>query len=167
MFAESKTLLRLGRLQPLALLVLRLVLGTIMIAHGYAKVFGSFLGIEQMVSDLGFPSWLAYPLAGTELGGGILMIAGVFTRFVSFAMLIDMRVAIWKIHWPNGLRGNGGYEFPLALAAIAFALIFLGAGPMALDRFLGCGPAPNSSRIPNASSNYYTGVDSDRSRGGV
>jgi len=42
-----------------------------------------------------------------------------------------------KIHWKNGLLGNGGYEFPLALAAIAFALIFFGAGPIALDSIRG------------------------------
>jgi putative oxidoreductase len=86
-----------------------------------------------MVQHLGFPGWMAYPLAGTEFFGGILIIAGLFTRFVAVAMLIDMSVAIWKIHWHNGLKGPGGYEFPLAVAAIAFALIFFGAGPIAVD----------------------------------
>jgi uncharacterized membrane protein YphA (DoxX/SURF4 family) len=47
--------------------------------------------------------------------------------------LIDLSVAIVKVHWKNGLLGNGGYQFPLALAAIAFALIFFGAGPIALE----------------------------------
>jgi uncharacterized membrane protein YphA (DoxX/SURF4 family) len=37
------------------------------------------------------------------------------------------------VHWKSGLLGNGGYQFPLAIAAIAFALIFFGAGPIALD----------------------------------
>jgi putative oxidoreductase len=124
----------LDRLQPLALLALRLVLGIIMIAHGYPKMFGGFPRMEQMCSDLGFPSWFAYLLVGTEVAGGVLVIAGCFTRFFSLAMLIDMIVAIWKIHWKNGLRGEGGYEFPLSLAVIAFALIFFGAGPFALDQ---------------------------------
>jgi len=43
--------------------------------------------------------------------------------------VIEMGVAIWKVHFKNGLMGNGGYEFPLALAAIAFALMFFGGGP--------------------------------------
>jgi putative oxidoreductase len=124
---------QLDRLQPLALLVLRLVLGTIMIAHGYSKVFGGFSHVHDMVQHLGFPGWMAYLLAGTEFFGGILMIAGLLTRFVAVAMLIDMSVAIWKIHWHNGLKGPGGFEFPLSLAAIAFSLIFFGAGPIALD----------------------------------
>ena len=129
----------LDRLQPLALLVLRLVIGTIMIAHGYSKVFGGFSHVHDMVQHLGFPGWTAYLLAGTEFFGGILIIAGLFTRFVAVAMLIDMSVAIWKIHWHNGLKGPGGFEFPLSVAAIAFSLIFFGAGPIALDSLYGRG----------------------------
>ena len=123
----------LDRLQPLALLVLRVAIGVIMIAHGYSKVFGGFSHVRDMVQHIGFPGWTAYLVAGTEFFGGILIIAGLLTRFVAVAMLIDMLVAIWKVHWHNGLKGPGGYEFPLALAAIAFALIFFGAGPMAFD----------------------------------
>jgi len=123
----------LDRLQPLALLVLRAVIGVIMIAHGYGKVFGGFSHVHDMVQRIGFAGWTAYLLAGTEFFGGILIIAGLLTRFVAVAMLIDMGVAIWKIHWHNGLKGPGGYEFPLTLAAVAFALIFFGAGSMAFD----------------------------------
>lgn len=123
----------LDRLQPLALLVLRVVLGVIMIAHGYGKVFGGFSHVQEMVQHLGFPGWTAYLLAATEFFGGILIIAGLFTRFVAVAMLIDMSVAIWKIHWHNGLKAPGGYEFPMAVASIAFALVFFGAGPIAFD----------------------------------
>lgn len=123
----------LDRLQPLALLVLRLVLGVVMIGHGYPKVFGGVSHHVQMVSSLGLPGWLAYLSAAAEFFGGIVLIAGLFTRFAALAILIDMGVAIWKVHWKNGLLGNGGYQFPLALAAIAFALVFLGAGPIALD----------------------------------
>lgn len=123
----------LDRLQPLALLVLRLVLGAIMIGHGYGKVFGGFSHVQGMVTHIGFPAFMAYPLATTEFLGGILMIAGVLTRCVAFAMLVDMSVAMWKVHWKNGFLGEGGYQFPLAVAAIAFALIFFGAGPISLD----------------------------------
>lgn len=123
----------LDRLQPLALLVLRIVIGVILIAHGYGKVFGGFSQVHDMVQRIGFPGWMAYLVAGTEFFGGILIIAGLLTRFVAVAMLIDMSVAIWKFHWHHGLKGQGGYEFPLSVAAIAFALIFFGGGPIALD----------------------------------
>jgi putative oxidoreductase len=119
----------LDRLQPLAVLVLRIVLGVIMIGHGYSKAFGGLPHHVQFVSSLGLPGWLAYVSAVTEFFGGILVITGLLTRCVSLAILIDLGVAIAKVHWKNGLLGNGGYQFPLALAAIAFALVFFGGGP--------------------------------------
>jgi putative oxidoreductase len=131
----------LDRLQPVGLLALRLVLGIIMIGHGYGKVFhGGLSQHVHRVAILGLPGWLAYPSAFTEFFGGILLIAGLLTRLVSLAMLIDMAVAIAKVHWKNGMFGKGGYEFPLALATIAFALIFFGAGPIALDAVFGKSP---------------------------
>jgi putative oxidoreductase len=121
----------LDRLQPLALLVLRLVLGAIMIAHGYHKVFGGFHHHMDMVGSLGLPRWLAYLSAGTEFFGGIGIVLGLFTRFFSLAFVIEMGVAIWKVHFKNGLMGNNGFEFPLALAAIAPTLVCFDGGPWA------------------------------------
>ena len=118
-----------NRLQPFALLVLRLVLGAIMIAHGYRKVFGGFHHHMEMVGSLGLPSWMAYFSAGTEFFGGIGIVLGLFTRFFTLAFLIEMAIAIWKVHFKNGLVGPAGYEFPLSLAAIALALVCLGGGP--------------------------------------
>jgi len=123
----------LDRLQPLALLALRLILGIIMVGHGYGKVFGGLSQHVQRVSSLGLYGWLAYPSAFAEFFGGILVILGLLTRFASLAIMIDMFVAIWKVHWKNGLLAKGGVEFPLTLATIAFALILYGAGPIALD----------------------------------
>jgi len=119
--------------QPLALLVLRIVLGAIMIAHGYHKVFGGMAHTVQFISSLGLPGWTAFLSAYTEFFGGILIILGLLTRITALAILIDMLVAIAKVHWKNGLVGQGGFEFPLAVAAIAFALILYGAGPIAAD----------------------------------
>ena len=52
----------------------------------------------------------------------------------------DMIVAIWKVHLHHGFfNQNGGYEFPLTLATVAFALIFLGAGELSIDALLGRG----------------------------
>jgi putative oxidoreductase len=131
----------LDRLQPLALLVLRIVLGAVMIAHGYGKVFGGLHRHVQFVGSLGIPGWLAYFSAFAEFFGGILVIAGLVTRIAALAILIDMAVAIAKVHWRHGLTGQGGYEFPLSVAAIAFALVFFGAGPIALDSIRGSGRA--------------------------
>ena len=123
----------LDRLQPLALLVMRLTLGAVMVGHGYQKVFGGLHHHAQFVASLGLPAWTAYLSAFAEFFGGLLVIVGLFTRAAAFAICFDLSVAIAKIHFHNGLMGEHGFEFPLALAALAFGLIFLGAGPIALD----------------------------------
>ena len=119
----------LNRLQPFAQLVMRLAIGAILIAHGYKKVFGGFHHHMDAVASLGLPAWMAYLSAGTEFFGGIALVLGLFTRFFSLAVLIEMIVAIWKVHLKNGLTGQGGYEFPLAIATIALALLCFGGGP--------------------------------------
>ena len=125
----------LDRLQPLALLLMRLTLGAIMVSHGYQKVL-HLPQTANFMAGLGVPHWLAYVASFTELLGGLLILAGFFTRPAAFAICIDLAVAIGKVHWHNGLTGEHGYEFPLAAASLAFALIFFGAGPIALDHIL-------------------------------
>jgi putative oxidoreductase len=135
----------LNRLQPFALLVLRCVLGAVMIGHGYKKVFGGFHGHQQFVGALGIPAWMAYLSTATEFFGGIAIVLGVFTRFVALAFAIEMAVAIAKVHWKNGFTGQGGYEFPLALIAIAFALMCYGGGPYGFN-FGSRGSGPGKAR---------------------
>jgi putative oxidoreductase len=123
----------LDRLQPLALLVMRLALGAIMFDHGYHKVFGGLHHHADLVASLGLPRWSAYLSSFSEFFGGLLVLIGLFTRVAAFAICIDLSVAIAKVHFHNGLIGNGGAELPLALATLAFALIFFGGGPIAFD----------------------------------
>ena len=137
----------LERSQPVALLVVRLVLGAIMVAHGYGKVFKNLHHFAQMVGGMGLPAWLGYVAAFTELLGGLLILIGFFTRPAAFAVCIDLIVAIWKVHLHNGLLGapdHPGYEFPLGAAALAFMLIFFGAGPISFDHVLRGGGSGSS-----------------------
>ena len=126
----------LDRLQPLGLLLMRIVLGVIMIAHSYQKIQHGVHNSYGFFNSLGLPWWSAYISTYTELIGGGLLILGLLTRVWSLGISIDMFVAIWKVHWKNGLVGKGGYEFPIACFALAFALIFFGAGPISLDAIL-------------------------------
>jgi len=129
----------LDRLQPLALLLMRLALGAIMVAHGYHKVFGGLHHHAQMVASMGLPAWLGYVSAFTEFLGGLMILAGFFTRAAAGAVCVNLVVAIWKVHLHNGLIGSPdrpGYEFALAAATLAFALIFFGSGPIAIDHVL-------------------------------
>jgi len=129
----------LDRSQPVALLVMRLALGSIMTAHGYHKVFGGLHHHAQMVASLGLPAWLGYASAFAELLGGLLILFGLFTRAAAVFVFVDLFVAIWRVHLHNGLIGSPdrpGFEFALACAALAFALIFFGGGPIAIDHVL-------------------------------
>jgi len=129
----------LDRLQPLALLLMRLALGAIMVAHGYHKVFGGLHHHAQMVASLGLPAWLGYVSAFTEFFGGLLILVGLFTRVAALGVCLDLFVAIWKVHLHNGLIGSPdrpGYEFAIAAFALAFAIIFFGGGPIAIDHVL-------------------------------
>jgi len=119
----------LDRLQPLALFVMRLALAPSWSDTDTIKFSVGLHHHVQLVTSLGLPGWTAYLSAFTEFLGGILVLIGLFTRFAAFAICINLSVAIAKVHFHNGLMGNGGYEFPLALAALAFGLVFLGAAP--------------------------------------
>jgi putative oxidoreductase len=131
----------LDRLQPFGSLVLRLVLGVIMTAHGYSKIVprGALYNFTHMVGHLGMPPWLGYVAAFTEFFGGLLLILGLLTRIAAFGCAIDMAVAILKVHLHAGLTGSGGMEFPLALFAIAVMLTATGGGLLALDDLVGRG----------------------------
>lgn len=136
----------LDRLQPLALLVMRLALGAVMFDHGYHKVFGGLHHHAQFVASLGLPAWTGYLSSFAEFLGGLLVLVGLFTRIAAFAICIDLAVAIAKVHFHNGLIGNGGSELPLALATLAFALIFLGGGPIAFDHIRAPGGGGGKSK---------------------
>jgi putative oxidoreductase len=129
----------LERVQPLGLLLLRLALGAVMIAHGYPKAFGGMPHFVDTVRGLHLPGWMAYLSVAAELGGGILIILGFLTRFTAACLFIDMLVAIFGVHWKNGFLGQGNYQFPMVLAAIAFSLIFSGPGPISVDGMRGRG----------------------------
>lgn len=118
---------------------MRLTVGAIMVGHGYQKVFGGLHHHVQVVTSLGLPAWSAYLSAFAEFFGGLLLLVGLFTRIAALAICADLSVAIAKVHFHHGLMGNGGYEFPLAVATIAFALIFFGGGPIAFDNVRAAG----------------------------
>lgn len=136
----------LENMQPFALLVLRAVLGLVMVAHGWLKVDGGMAEFKGFLATIGVPGWMGYVSAYAELVGGILLIIGLLTRFAAFTVFINMLVAVVKVHWKNGLLGAAGYQFPLALAAMAFAIIFFGGGSISLDTAIFRGPKKGTGK---------------------
>jgi putative oxidoreductase len=131
-----------NRLQPFGALVLRLILGTAMLYHGWDKVIPAgglhahnYLSAldrySHYIANLGIPYWLGYVSALTEFLGGILLILGLLTRLMAFFVTVNMLVAILFV---NRHHGYASSEYSLALFAIALMLLFYGAGSLALDR---------------------------------
>jgi putative oxidoreductase len=127
------------------LLVLRVVLGGIMAAHGAQKLFGwwggpGMQGTAGMCSTLAYrsPFLMACGLAFAESGGGLALATGFLTPLGALAVTIVMLNAIYLIHWPKGFwNGNGGYEFNLLIATSAVALAAIGPGRFSIDRMIG------------------------------
>jgi len=125
-------------------LALRLPAGVIFAAHGAQKLFGWFGGYGlaatgEYMSSLGLEPGIAMAaLAGAaEFFGGLALLAGVLVRPAAAVLAITMVVAIVTAHLANGLfLANGGYEFGLALLAIAVALAVRGGGTLSADRRL-------------------------------
>lgn len=116
-------------------LLLRLTLGAVLLSHGLLKLLGySLPGTIEFFGSLGLPGYLAYPVVFGEIGGGVLLILGLFSRWVSLAILPVLLGALW-VHAGNGWlfsANGGGWEFPLVLALIAVSQFLLGAGAYAL-----------------------------------
>jgi putative oxidoreductase len=123
----------------LALLVLRVVLGIIMIVHGWAKVTdlgGTIEGFTGMGIPL--PAVAAVFSTVAEFFGGLLILAGAFTDIAAILIVIDMLGAITFVHAKNGfLISEGGVEWPLALVAMALAIALAGPGRYAVGRTAG------------------------------
>jgi putative oxidoreductase len=126
------------RMRPFTALVGRVVLGAIMIAHGWGKVIprGSLYNFAHTVAHLGLPYWLGYVAAFTEFFGGIALILGLLTPIAALGIAIEMAVAIMKVDLRHGLTGPQGYEFPLSLLALALMILADGPGHLAVDRLL-------------------------------
>jgi putative oxidoreductase len=111
----------------LALLGLRVVLATVMLAHGLPKVTG-FSNTAGFFGSVGVPApalAAAFAIAA-EVGGGILILLGVAVDIAGLLIAVDMLGAITFVHFKNGFSGQGGYEFPLTLLTIAVALALAG-----------------------------------------
>jgi putative oxidoreductase len=135
-------------------LPLRLVLGFGFMYHGLPKLFSSETraGFVGMLQSVGIPAsgLMSWVVGIVELFGGLLLIAGAFVTIISVLGILNMLVAMFTVHLPNGFNfihitgmgeggptfGMPGYEVNLLYIAGFAALILIGAGTLSVDRMM-------------------------------
>ncbi|MCK7638346.1 DoxX family protein [Corynebacterium pygosceleis] len=128
----------------LGLLIIRLIFGAILTAHGFQKLFlmgpGQTGAAFASMSSLPAPEIMAWIAILVELLGGLALILGVATRIAAIAAAVVMAGAMISVHLPNGFfNTDGGIEYTLMLTAVGVALAVTGAGRYSLDAALGRG----------------------------
>lgn len=128
----------------LALLLLRVVVGALIFAHGAQKLFGWFggPGLSGTVGMFGGflrlrpATFWAVVGSSSEVVGGVLLAVGLFAPLGAVALVAAMLMAL-TVHWPSFWAQDRGIEYPLTLLVVAFALGLAGPGVYSLDAALG------------------------------
>ena len=115
--------------------LLRISLGLMWVSHAWFKItaFG-IAGFAGWMDSLGLPGFMAGPVIALEMIGGLLILTGVYARYVSIALLPVLAVATW-VHLPNGMifsNANGGWEYPVFLIVTSVVQALIGDGALAL-----------------------------------
>ncbi|MDI9940122.1 DoxX family protein [Rhodococcus opacus] len=124
-----------------ALMILRVTLGVVIAAHGYAKFFrgGRIPGTAGWFESIGMKPGRFHALlaASTEVAAGILLVLGMLTPLAAALVIALMLVAAWTVHRGNGffIAGNG-WEYNLVLGLSAFVLAVAGPGTVSIDHVL-------------------------------
>jgi putative oxidoreductase len=148
----------LNRLAGLAPLIVRVIVGVIMAAHGWQKLAGGPANFAGFLTQLGvpLPTVMAWVVTLVELVGGVLLIVGLLSRLAALLLTIDLVVAIVLVKVNVGLiaapQQGAGAELDLALIAGFLVILFAGPGRLSLDRVFGLeeGTPTTSSPRPSA-----------------
>jgi putative oxidoreductase len=132
-----------AQVHDLAWLIIRVAVGGTLLTHGWGKV--SSLGASAVAASLARrgiePSLVfAYVVMTFETVGAICLILGLFTLLFAAMIAVEFAVITFVAHFPNGYgwtSQGGGWEFPLLMGLLIFAIALRGGGPYSLDRKLG------------------------------
>jgi putative oxidoreductase len=131
------------RLAGLAPLIVRVVVGVIMAAHGLQKLMMGPANFGGFLAQLGVPSptLMGYVVTFVELVGGVGLVVGLFSRLAALLLTINLTVAILLVKVNVGLiappEAGAGAELDLALIAGFLTILFVGPGRLSLDYVLG------------------------------
>lgn len=124
----------MGNKQEIGALLLRIILGIIFVGHGTVKFQGGIENIVGWFSSIGLPGGFAYVVATIELIGGIALILGIGTRYVSALIVLLMAGAIIKVQLAAGFIG--GYAYDLVLLVVAVHLVINGSKLLSIDQLI-------------------------------
>jgi len=119
--------------------IMRVVLGILFLAHGISKFQMGLGNVDAWFSSMGVPGFLAYIAGPLELIGGVLLILGLFTRYVSVLFTIMLIGAIVTMKFSMGLLGTdgmAGYELDLVFLLVSIYLVVAETTPLSLDHFI-------------------------------
>lgn len=121
-----------------SLLLVRVIVGIIFMAHGAQKLFGAFggYGLEKTVEAMG-P--LGYPVTVGEFFGGFGLVVGFLSRFSAASLIVTMLGAIAMVHGKNGFflkPEQIGFEYNLALIGLLLPILIAGPGAYSIGRYL-------------------------------
>jgi putative oxidoreductase len=129
------------KLDPYALLILRVAIGLILIPHGCQKFFGwfhglGFNGFMQLFDKLGYHPGAVYTViaATVELVGGICLVLGLFTRVSSLFLIIFMIFGVQFTAQKGFFWTQGGAEYSLLILVVGLVFLIRGGGKCSLDQ---------------------------------
>ena len=132
-----------NNLNQWTLTLLRVVLGIIFTYHGYAKLFlpGGFKGTVGFFTAINIPmaTYAAVLVSFVEFAGGLFLVFGVLTKWAAFALLIEMLVALFKVHIKSGFfisQQAYGYEYLLLILAALVVVLVNGSGKFSFGKFI-------------------------------
>lgn len=120
---------------PLAHFILRVVLGVLLVAHGYPKLFKNFGQFSGWLDSMGLKPGKFWALVAglVEFLGGLALILGFGVQIVGLLVAVEMLVAMWKVKWGKvGLTDQGGWELDLIYLVAGLALALMGGGVYSL-----------------------------------
>ncbi|MEV4255822.1 DoxX family protein [Spirillospora sp. NPDC049652] len=132
---------RFPALSDVGLLLGRLVLGVVFIAHGWQKFHDDgHAAVTKGFDAMGIPlpSVAAFYATWVELAGGVALVVGVLVPLVGLLLFADMAGALWFAHADHGFFSQkGGYEYVLVLGVLSLLVALAGPGRLSLDALLG------------------------------
>lgn len=139
--------------------LLRVALAVVLFPHGAQKVLGWFGGhgfaasMGSFTHGMHIPAFFAFCAIMAEFAGALGAFTGFLTRIATFGIFVEMLVAVFLVHAPNGFfmnwfggqRGEG-FEYHILVLAISLALMIRGGGAVSVDGVLSRSSAPAGER---------------------